>query len=100
MYGDGAHPPPARNKPIAPSSGFLRSMTNFSTAQLSTSTPAPSIANPDPDDNTFRDYDNLFRIFYNHAPALDTLNIANAYVECKALLQLADMYDAIGVIGP
>ncbi|KAG9203196.1 hypothetical protein G6514_003114 [Epicoccum nigrum] len=100
MYGDGAHPPPARNKPVAPSSGFLRSMTNFSTAQLSTSTPAPTTTNPDPDDNTFRDYDNLFRIFYNHAPALDTLNIANAYVECKALLQLADMYDAIGVIGP
>lgn len=98
MFGDGAHPPPARNKPVAPSSGFLRSMTNFSTAQLSTSTPAPVTA--DPDDNTFRDYDNLFRIFYNYPPTLDTLNIANAYVECKALLQLADMYDAIGVIGP
>ena len=98
MFGDGAHPPPARNKPVAPSSGFLRSMTNFSTAQLSTSTPAPTPL--DPDDNTFRDYDNLFRIFYNYPPSLDAINIANAYVECKALLQLADMYDAIGVIGP
>lgn len=99
MFGaDGTHPPPARNKPIAPSSGFLRSMTNFSTAQLSTSTPAPVAA--DPDDSTFRDYDNLFRIFYNYAPTLDAINIANAYVECKALLQLADMYDAVGVIGP
>ncbi|KAJ4381908.1 hypothetical protein N0V86_003277 [Didymella sp. IMI 355093] len=55
---------------------------------------------PDPDDAIFRDYDNLFRIFYNHAPALDTLNIAHAYVECKSLLALADMYDAIPVIGP
>lgn len=73
-------------------------MTNFSTAQLSTSTPAPTPT--DPDDSTFRDYDNLFRIFYNYAPALDAINIANAYVECKALLQLADMYDAVGVIGP
>ncbi|KAF1363362.1 hypothetical protein EJ07DRAFT_104697 [Lizonia empirigonia] len=99
MFGaDGTHPPPARNKPITPSSGFLRSMTNFSTAQLSTSTPAPVAA--DPDNSTFRDYDNLFRIFYNYAPALDAINIANAYVECKALLQLADMYDAVGVIGP
>ncbi|KAJ4312311.1 hypothetical protein N0V94_007507 [Neodidymelliopsis sp. IMI 364377] len=101
--GDGAHPPPARNKPIAPQSGFLRSINNFSnaqlsTTQLSTSTPAPTPA--DPDDDTFRDYDNLFRIFYNYPPALDAINIANAYVECKALLALADMYDAVGVIGP
>ncbi|KAF2628790.1 hypothetical protein BU25DRAFT_338933 [Macroventuria anomochaeta] len=103
VFGDGTHPPPARNKPIAPSSNFLRSTTNFSTAQLSTaqlSTSTPTPAPLDPDDNTFRDYDNLFRIFYNHAPSLDTLNIANAYVECKALLQLADMYSAIDVIGP
>lgn len=94
MYGDAA-PPPARNKPTSFSG--LRS-TNFSTAQLSTSTPAPVA--PDPDDALFRDYDNLFRIFYNHAPALDTLNIAHAYVECKSLLALADMYAAIPVIGP
>lgn len=98
MFGDGTHPPPARNKPIAPSSSFLRSMSNFSSTQLSTSTPAPTPF--DPDDDTFRDYDNLFRIFYNYPPALDTVNIANAYVECKALLQLADVYDAIAVIGP
>ncbi|KAF3040473.1 hypothetical protein E8E12_004786 [Didymella heteroderae] len=97
MFGDAA-PPPARNKPTS----FLRSTNlstaQLSTAQLSTSTPAPTP--PDPDDALFRDYDNLFRIFYNHAPALDTLNIAHAYVECKALLTLADMYDAIPVIGP
>lgn len=28
------------------------------------------------------------------------MNIANAYVECKSLLQIADMYDALEVIGP
>jgi len=88
-----AQPPPARNKPTAPQSGFFRSMANFSTLHV----PA---AESDPDDDTFRDYDNLFKIFYNYAPALDAVNIASAYVECKSLLQLADMYDALEVIGP
>jgi len=69
-------------------------MANFSTLHV----PAPS--NADPDADTFRDYDNLFKIFYNYAPALDAVNIASAYVECKSLLQLADMYDALDVIGP
>jgi hypothetical protein len=47
-----------------------------------------------------RDYDNLFRIFYNHPPSLNSVNIASAYSECKALLTLADMYDALLVVGP
>ena len=47
-----------------------------------------------------RDYDNLFRIFYNYPPALDNINIANAYTESKALLHLADVYDALDVVGP
>jgi hypothetical protein len=89
-----AQPPPARNKPTAPQSSFFRSMANFSTIHVPTATES------DPDDDTFRDYDNLFKIFYNYAPALDPVNIANAYVECKSLLQLADMYDALEVIGP
>ena len=71
-------------------------MANFSTLHVPTA-PAPET---DPDDDIFRDYDNLFRIFYNYPPSLDAVNIANAYVECKSLLQLADMYDALGVIGP
>ena len=45
-------------------------------------------------------YDNLFRTFYNHSPQLDKENIAGAYCECKALLNLADMYDALDVVGP
>ena len=68
-------------------------MANFSSLHVTT-------AESDPDDDTFRDYDNLFRIFYNYPPTLDPINIANAYVECKALLQLGDMYDALEVIGP
>lgn len=90
-----AQPPLARNKPAAPQSGFFRSMANFSTLHVPATAPES-----DPDDETFRDYDNLFRIFYNYPPTLDSVNIANAYVECKSLLQLADMYDALGVIGP
>ena len=91
-----AQPPRAPNKPAAPQAGFFRNMANFSTFHVP-NTAAPAA---DPDDDTFRDYDNLFRIFYNYPPALDVVNIANAYVECKSLLQLADMYDALGVIGP
>ncbi len=53
-----------------------------------------------PSDDLLRDYDNLFRIFYNYPPSLDAINIANAYVECKSLLALADMYDALEVVGP
>ena len=87
-------PPPARNKPIPPASGFFRSMANFSTLAIPQQTPQ------EPVDDLLRDYDNLFRIFYNYPPALDPINIANAYVECKSLLQLADMYDALEVVGP
>jgi hypothetical protein len=47
-----------------------------------------------------RDYDNLFRIFYNFAPVLNATNIAAAYSECKSLLSIADMYDALPVVGP
>lgn len=69
-------------------------MTNFSALNVTQQAP------PDPVDDILRDYDNLFRIFYNYSPVLDLNNIAVAYVECKSLLQLADMYDALEVIGP
>ncbi|KAF2840205.1 hypothetical protein M501DRAFT_681826 [Patellaria atrata CBS 101060] len=89
-------PPPVRNKPSAPQTGFFRSMANFSALNISSQPHTSS----DPDDELFRDYENLLRVFYNYAPALDPINIAQAYVECKSLLQLADMYDALDVIGP
>jgi hypothetical protein len=34
------------------------------------------------------------------APLLNSVNIASAYTECKSLLALADMYDALPVTGP
>lgn len=51
-------------------------------------------------DPLIRDYDNLLRLFYNHPPIINSVNIASAYTECKALLALADMYDALPVTGP
>ncbi|EXJ87950.1 hypothetical protein A1O1_04877 [Capronia coronata CBS 617.96] len=101
-------PPPQsqpRPRPQAHHSSFFRSMANLtlshngpasqSTAQLATTVPDPTITNP-----LLRDYDNLFRIFYNFPPVLNSTNIAAAYSECKALLSLADMYDALPVVGP
>jgi hypothetical protein len=52
------------------------------------------------DNDIIRDYDNLFRIFYNYSPTLDGVNITEAYIQCKSLLTLADMYDALEVVGP
>lgn len=46
-----------------------------------------------------KDYDNLFRIFYNYSPSLHPTDIAIAYSESKSLLFLADMYDALPVVG-
>jgi hypothetical protein len=46
-----------------------------------------------------RDYDNLFRIFYNYSPSVHPTDIAIAYSESKSLLFLADMYDALPVVG-
>lgn len=66
-----------------------------STAQLAVTAPDPALTNP-----LLKDYDNLFRIFYNFPPILNSTNIAAAYSECKALLSLADMYDALPVVGP
>ena len=52
------------------------------------------------DNDVIRDYDNLFRIFYNYPPTLDAFDITKAYAQCKSLLALADMYDAVEVVGP
>ncbi|KAG6035165.1 hypothetical protein E4U41_006231 [Claviceps citrina] len=62
---------------------------------------ANHVANLSPEDQALlRDYDNLFRIFYNYRPVLDGVNVADAYVQCKSLLALADQYDALAVVGP
>ncbi|KAI1278553.1 hypothetical protein F5Y07DRAFT_62362 [Xylaria sp. FL0933] len=78
---------------------FFRSVAN-----LSISAPKPDSHVPPPlsqeDADLLRDYDNLFRIFYNYPPVLDSISIPDAYVQCKSLLRLADQYDALAVVGP
>lgn len=88
-------PPPVRNKPPPSSNGFFRSVANLTLAP-----PPPAARLSQVDEDLLRDYDNLFRIFYNYTPALDSINIADAYIQCKTLLSLADMYDALAVVGP
>lgn len=88
-------------------SSFFRSVANLS---LAATHHHPTNINPPPYENNMtllqanadllRDYDNLFRIFYNYPPLLDGINIADAYVQCKSLLTLADQYDALAVTGP
>ena len=99
LFGGGSspQPPPVPNKP-APGTGFLRSMTN--TALQSAANLAKTSAQTGTDSDIIRDYDNLFRIFYNYSPSLDVVNIAESYIQCKSLLNLADMYDALDVVGP
>ncbi|KAJ5293938.1 hypothetical protein N7508_008759 [Penicillium antarcticum] len=93
-----AHPP-TMTKPSNAQAGFFRSMANLtgmqSVAHLPPTTEHGTGVNP-----LIRDYDNLLRIFYNHPPTINSVNIASAYTECKALLALADMYDALPVTGP
>jgi hypothetical protein len=95
--GDANRPPPIRthNKPPPSSNGFFRSVANLSLAP-----PPVSHQLSQADEDLLRDYDNLFRIFYNYSPILDAINIADAYIQCKTLLSLADMYDALAVVGP
>ncbi|KAG9249110.1 hypothetical protein BJ878DRAFT_151602 [Calycina marina] len=88
-------PPPVRNKPPASNPGFFRSVANLSLASTATTSPLTQ-----DEQDLLNDYDNLFRVFYNHPPALDPIDIANAYIQCKSLLKLADLYDALIVVGP
>ncbi|KAG9234175.1 hypothetical protein BJ875DRAFT_21225 [Amylocarpus encephaloides] len=90
-------PPPPRSKPPASNGSFFRSVANLSLSSHG-HTPPPPISQEDQD--LLTDYDNLFRIFYNHTPALDSIDIATAYIQCKSLLTLADLYDALAVVGP
>jgi hypothetical protein len=83
------------NRAQPPSShNFFRSVANLSLAPVGTDI----ISHADQD--LLRDYDNLLRIFYNYPPVLDGVNIADAYVQCKSLLTLADQYDSLAVVGP
>ncbi|KAL8712599.1 MAG: hypothetical protein Q9220_003130 [cf. Caloplaca sp. 1 TL-2023] len=90
-------PPPALHKSI-PSSTTKSFFGSFTAMQSAAHIPHHSSSPPASD--LIRDYDNLFRIFYNYPPALDPLNIAESYIQCKSLLNLADMYDSLEVVGP
>lgn len=86
----------ARSLTAASSSNFFRSVANLGLGSHQSAPPPLSQA----DQDLMRDYDNLFRIFYNYPPVLDGVNVADAYVQCKSLLTLADQYDALAVVGP
>lgn len=80
-------------------SGFFRSVANLSLSSNHHHTPALPPPTPAEQD-LLRDYDNLFRIMYNYPPCIDSISIADAYIQCKSLLTLADQYDALPVVGP
>ncbi|RCI12560.1 hypothetical protein L249_0335 [Ophiocordyceps polyrhachis-furcata BCC 54312] len=84
----------SQSRPPKPHVSFSLSVLNLSRD----STASSSLSQADQD--LFRDYDNLFRIFYNYPPILDGVNVADAYIQCKSLLALADQYDALAVVGP
>ncbi|KAK3949414.1 hypothetical protein QBC32DRAFT_36680 [Pseudoneurospora amorphoporcata] len=86
---------------------FFRSVANLSLSHSSSShrnhhnAPPPAREEPSQADlDLLRDYDNLFRIMYNYPPTIDPISLPDAYVQCKSLLQLADQYDALAVVGP
>ncbi|KAI0485802.1 hypothetical protein F4859DRAFT_396144 [Xylaria cf. heliscus] len=84
---------------IHSTNSFFRSVANLSLSPPKTDNHnAPPLSQADED--LLRDYDNLFRIFYNYPPMLDGISIIDAYVQCKSLLTLADQYDALAVVGP
>lgn len=82
---------------------FFRSVANLGSStnghHNSSSSSSPGLVTKAEQD-LMRDYDNLFRTMYNYPPVLDGINVADAYVQCKSLLNLADQYDALGVVGP
>ncbi|KAA8646382.1 hypothetical protein EYZ11_011616 [Aspergillus tanneri] len=97
---DASQYPPSMTKPSSSQAGFVRSMANLAGMQTVMNLPHSTGGANAPMDPIVRDYDNLFLLFYNYPPALNSVNIATAYAECRALLALADMYDALAVTGP
>lgn len=107
IFGGPSPPAPvSRSKssssPAYSSHSFFRSVANLSLIPSSRDQhPSPALPPPTlAEQDLLRDYDNLFRIMYNYPPVVDGINIADAYVQCKSLLTLADQYDALGVVGP
>ncbi|KAI6248214.1 hypothetical protein HI914_03086 [Erysiphe necator] len=91
-----ACPPPVRNKPGHTShQSFVGSESVVSHQSLSSSSYLHREAA-----GLRQAYHNLFLTFYNYPPDLDSCCISRAYHQCKALLRLADLYDALPVVGP
>ncbi|KAI0190336.1 hypothetical protein F4808DRAFT_453869 [Astrocystis sublimbata] len=109
LFGGGSGPPNSnglRSSKAERDHARTQSTNSFfrSVANLSLTSPKTEIQHAAPisqaDEDLLRDYDNLFRIFYNYPPMLDGISIIDAYVQCKSLLTLADQYDALAVVGP
>ncbi len=121
--GGGGSGSSSKAAPTHSNPGFFRSMANLALSPTSSrhhhnnssgygsrshghahplyNTSSPLLPPPTPDEiDLLRDYDNLFRIMYNYPPLLDGVNIADAYVQCKSLLAVADEYDALAFVGP
>ncbi|KJZ78818.1 hypothetical protein HIM_01591 [Hirsutella minnesotensis 3608] len=99
IFGPGSRPDPRSKSSAHSHSSSVAPLHHVSFARSVTSLSlAPTLSPSDQD--LLRDYDNMFRIFYNYPPVLDGVNVADAYVQCKSLLALADQYDALGVVGP
>ncbi|KAG5978570.1 hypothetical protein E4U56_000005 [Claviceps arundinis] len=52
------------------------------------------------DNFLLRNYENLFRVFYNCEPMLENVDFIIAMKECNFALGLADQYDALAVVRP
>lgn len=100
VLGNDIPSPSSMTKPSAPQAGFFRSISHLAGIQSALNLPSATESERVDMDPLIRDYDNLFRLFYNYPPVLNSVNIASAYTECKSLLALADMYDALSVTGP
>ncbi|POS85226.1 hypothetical protein EPUL_005647 [Erysiphe pulchra] len=89
-------PPPVQNKPGRTfHQSFIRSESVVSHQSTSSSSYFCREAA-----GLRQTYHNLFLIFYNYPPEIDSSCISRAYHQCKALLSLADLYDALPVVGP
>ena len=93
-YDLGDSPPMVKNKPRI-SNSFFHSVANLAIGSETRRLPPPKPKLSKADEALIRDYDNLFRVFYNERLLLDKTSISNAFIQCDSLLELADAYDAV-----
>lgn len=88
-----------RSKPPASGGSFFRSLSASISGSSHTRSSSGS-GSTSHDDDVLDAYDNLFLIFYNHSPRLDSRELSTAYVQCKLLLALASHYACLPVVAP